>query len=94
MLPENQPAEHDNPEIERRLVRIGQTVVGESENVPVGNGLVRNAQVTQLIGGREIPQQHRRKQADECEYEYKGERILLRNHTRLELIPCPHFSSP
>ena len=56
-----QPAEdHQDPEIERRLVGIGLSMVGKSEQMTFAEGFIRNAEVPQFIGGRDITQRHER----------------------------------
>lgn len=52
-------------------------MVVEREYIPVGDGLVGDAEVSQFIGRSEIPHQHCRKKADEREQEHRQERILV-----------------
>ena len=42
-MPEQQPAQHHDPEIERRFVGIRQPVVVECEYMPVRKSLVSDA---------------------------------------------------
>ena len=60
MLPKKDLAEHDYPQIERRFVSVCLPVKGESEDIPVLDGLVSDQQVTRLIVRREIPHDHHR----------------------------------
>jgi len=66
-MSEQQPAQHHYPEIKRWLVGVGNAVVVECEQVAVGDGLVSDAQVAQLVGWREIPHRHHGKKADGAE---------------------------
>ena len=74
-MPEQQPAQHHNPEIKRWFVSVGQSVVVECEYMSVRKGLVRYAEIPQLVGRREIPRQHHRKKADESEDEDRHHRM-------------------
>ena len=74
-MPEQQSAQHHDPEIERRFVGIRQPVVVECECMPVRKSLVRYAEIPQLVGRREIPRQHHRKKAYESEDEDRHHRM-------------------
>ena len=75
-------AEHDYPEIERRFVGIGRTMIEEGEEVASCKGLVSNAEVSQFIGRGKVSHQHLWNEADDreqkdCKQRMLGEKIIF-----------------
>ena len=75
MGPEKQLAGHDDPQVEGRFVGVRRTVGGESEEMPVADRLVGDAEIAQLVGRREIAQNHRGQQRREEETEKPAQRL-------------------
>ena len=62
MISEDGFAEHHNPYVERGLVGIWHTMIGESQPVTLTQSLVGYAEVTQFVVRGEITQYHHRQQ--------------------------------
>ena len=69
-------AEHDYPEIERRFVGIGRTMIEKGEEVSAGKGFIRNAEISQFIGRGKVSHQHLGDEADDCKQKDCKQRML------------------
>ena len=76
VLSEEEPAQHDEPQVEGRFVGVGLALEGEGEEVPLAQRLVGDAQVAQFVRGGEVPEEHHRKQGQQAAGQQQRESML------------------
>ena len=72
MPAEENLAKHHQPEVERRLVGIVLSLIGEYQHVSLLDGLIHDAYVPQFVGRRIVPQGHDRGEGEQHQ-EYDGQ---------------------